>query len=272
MIGESFLTYKNFRWLWANLTALVIFCAVYWWDRPIGGRNGGTILGYTYGGLATAAILYLMWFGIRKRSHYSTFTTLKGCLAGHIWLGLMLAVLVPLHCGFQFGWNVHTLAYALMLAVITSGVVGVVIYVRYPTRVQSHRGGGTIKVLLDQINALTQEIEFLAKDRSDAFLRLLDVADFHYKPSVRRAVLGKPVHTAEPRAIAALLSKLPREESDEGHQLVTLSSKKRALAEQIDREVQLAAYFRSWLYLHLPLSFALLTALTIHIFSVFFYW
>lgn len=272
MIGESFLTYKNFRWLWANLSALAILGAVYWWDRPVGGRNGGTILGYTYGGLATAAILYLMWFGVRKRSHYSTFTTLKGCLAGHIWLGLMLSVLVPLHCAFQFGWNVHTLAYALMLTVIASGVVGVVIYVRYPSRVQSHRGGGTVKVLLEQINSLSREVEFLAKDRSDAFLQLLDTVDFHYQPSVRRAVVGKPVHVVDAKSVASCLSKLPRQEADEGHQLVTLATKKRALAGQIDREIQLAAYFRSWLYFHLPLSFALLTALAIHIFSVFFYW
>ena len=272
MIAESFISYRNFRWLWANLIGLVILWAVYLWDEPVGGRNGGTVLGYTYGVLATAAILYLMWFGMRKRSHYAKHTTLKGCLAVHIWLGLMMLFLVPLHAGFSFGWNVHTLAYVIMVAVILSGIVGVVIYVRFPPKVLSHRGGGTTKTLLEQLNSLSREIDFLAKDRSDQFLRLLDLVDFIYAPSVRKAVVAHGVAAPDPKEIAKLISGLPKGESSEAHQLVALAAKKRGLVEKIEREVQLSVYFRSWLYLHLPLSFALLTAVAIHIFAVFYHW
>ena len=42
--------------------------------------------------------------------------------------GLSLIVIVTLHTGFQFGWNVHTLAYGLMLLVIVSGIFGIVVY------------------------------------------------------------------------------------------------------------------------------------------------
>ena len=40
----------------------------------------------------------------------------------------------------------------------------------------------------------------------------------------------------------------------------------------IMRDVQLKAWMDLWLYCHVPMSIALLVALTIHIVSVFFYW
>ena len=269
---ESFLSYKNFRWLRLNALLIVVIAAAYYIDEPMGGRNGGTWVGYTLGFISTAAILYLMWFGIRKRAHYAQVTTLKGCLAVHVWLGIALAIIVPFHSGFQFGLNVHTLAYALMVATILSGVLGAVIYIRYPSRMQSHRGGGTIKNLLEQIGVISADIEFIAKDRSDEFLRLFDRLDFIYKPSVARALFRRKTNYAiTPKEIAALLSRLPKNESDEGYQLVSLGTKKRQLVDQIDNEIRTMAAFRTWLYFHLPISFAMLAAVAIHIFSVFYY-
>ena len=40
-----------------------------------------------------------------------------------------LIVIATLHTGFQFGWNVHTLAYVLMMLVILSGMFGIAAYV-----------------------------------------------------------------------------------------------------------------------------------------------
>ena len=41
--------------------------------------------------------------------------------------------MATLHAAFQVGWNVHTLAYVLMLLVIASGIYGVVNYARLPS-------------------------------------------------------------------------------------------------------------------------------------------
>ncbi len=100
---ETFFNYRNYRWLWINIIVLGFLVAIYVHDTPIGGRNGGTAVGYVYGSLATAGILYLMWFGIRKRSYSAKYTTLKGCLSAHVWLGIALSIIVPLHAGFHFG-------------------------------------------------------------------------------------------------------------------------------------------------------------------------
>lgn len=268
MIEETFLNYRGYRWLWANLAFLGVLIAVYLWHEPVGGKNGGTFLGYTYGIIATAAILYLLWFGLRKRSHYSRITTLKGCLAVHVWLGIALSLIVPLHSGFQFGANVHTLAYLLMLGAIGSGIVGATIYLRLPTKILSHRGGGTVKSLLEQVHTVTNEIDWLARERSDQFLALVDRMDFRYRPSMIAAMLDRKPAEVPPRDIAAFLSKLPDAERSEALKVVGLANRKRQLVDQIQDEIRVMAIFRTWLYVHVPISYGLVMALSIHIFSV----
>lgn len=270
MIEETFLTYKRFRWLWVNVVFLLLLVLVYFFDRPLGGRNGGTVVGYSYGAIATAGILYLMWFGIRKRSHYARYTTLKGCLSAHVWLGVALALLVPLHSGFQFGLNVHTLAYALMMATIVSGIVGATIYLRFPQKIQSHRGGGTIKTLLEQLAVVSNDIDFVSKDRSDPFLHLVEAVDINFKPSLVRSLVAKNIDRQQ-KDIAGFLAKVPEKEREDAFKVVGLAKKKQQIICQIDQEIKLKFWLRTWLYFHLPLSFALLAALSIHIFSVFYY-
>jgi hypothetical protein len=54
--------------------------------------------------------------------------------------------------------------------------------------------------------------------------------------------------------------------------LLQISGDKAVLLRRLQRDVQLQGLLQAWLYLHLPLSFALLAALVAHIFSVFYYW
>jgi hypothetical protein len=50
-----------------------------------------------------------------------------------------------------------------------------------------------------------------------------------------------------------------------------LERKAAALA-QIRRHLRIRALLEVWLYVHVPLTFALIAALAAHIVSVFFYW
>ena len=65
-------------------------------------------------------------------------------------LGLSLIVVATLHTGFHFSWNVHTLAYGLMMLVIASGAVGV--WAALPRKLSDNREI-TRKQMLAQIRA-----------------------------------------------------------------------------------------------------------------------
>ncbi len=57
-----------------------------------------------------------------------------------------------------------------------------------------------------------------------------------------------------------------------GHRLLDLITRKKALVIRVQRDIAYRSLLKSWLYLHLPLSIALLAALTVHVVTVFFYW
>jgi hypothetical protein len=54
--------------------------------------------------------------------------------------------------------------------------------------------------------------------------------------------------------------------------LFDLIARKRMLVERVQRDIQYQSWLAFWLYLHVPLTVGLLTALLAHVFSVFFYW
>ena len=271
MNGDSFLNYRGFRFLWFNLITLVVLLGFYILDRPIGGRSGGSWLGYIYGGLATLGILILMWYGIRKRSYRARRTTLKGCLAFHVWLGVALLIVVPLHCAFSFGLNVHTLAYALMVVVILSGIWGAINFIALAPEVQSHRGGGTVGELAESIEKISQEISQLSKGADQNFSRFLTELNISWLPTLKSAVFGKEPPNLDLNRAASILAKMPEGTKIGAEKIIVLVSKRRELLLLIQDEAQKKFWLRAWLWVHLPISCALLAVVFIHIFSVFYY-
>lgn len=272
MIRETFINYRGYRWLWINLFFLLAVVGLYVWYQPVGGHNGGTWFGYTLGGIATAGILYLMWYGKRKRSYHTSDTTLKGCLAAHVWIGIMLLFLVPLHSGFQFGMNVHTLAYVLMAIVILSGIWGAMNYASLASQISSHRGGGSMKSLLSQLDMLAADLDGVCKGKSDAFLRLASGIDFEFAPRFWRLLLSRSSRQIDRKRASELLAQLSDAEREDGLKVVSLVNRKAEIVNRMQSEVKIFFLLRIWLYFHLPVSCALLVALAIHIFVVFFMW
>lgn len=272
MIQETFLNYRNFRWLKVFSTLTLIFIIAYFAYQPFGGRKGDTIIGYTYGVLATLGIIYLTWYGKRKRTYHAHITNLRGCLSAHVWLGVSLAILVPLHCGFEFGMNVHTLAYVLMLVVIASGIWGAWRYITLAPHIESHRGGGSLASQVDMLSQLSRELEKLSKEKSDVFLKLISSADFPVRISLRSALLQKEIPALDENVIAAQLDDLSTSEQRDALTAIALLKRKREVVASILEEAATSAKMRLWLYIHLPISIALLVALTVHIISVFIYW
>lgn len=274
---ESILVYRRFRYLrFAALVALLCVVA-YAAHQPLTSPNGGTWLGYGLGTIGALLILWLMWFGVRKRRYNRGASLLEDWLSAHVYLGLALIVVATLHTGFQFGWNVHTLAYSLMILVIVSGVFGVYAYMRFPALMTENRRSLTLDQMLAQMSELDAECREIAMSLGDEVnAATLDASEnTRIGGGVMRQISGKEPDCATARALVkvrALADQADMSQAAPLRRLISLLTRKDELLRRARRDVQLKALMDIWLYVHVPLSFALLAALLAHVISVFYYW
>lgn len=274
---EGFLAHKRFRYLKAALAICAVAIVIYILaDRNVR-PNGGTWLGYTLGTVSALLIVWLMMLGIRKRAITAGHWSLKGWTSAHVYLGASLLVLGTLHTGFQFGLNVHTLAYGLMVVVILSGFIGIYYYAVVPRKMSDNRAHRSQKDMLDAIRALNRELREAANPLDQKY------AD-EVKRAIRQTKLKPPLFSsldsaqrncATTRASKRLRKAAAQAGAGERRALeavTALLERKSALLLRTRRHIRHKTLLQLWLYVHVPLSFALLAALTAHIVSVFFYW
>ena len=241
-------------------------CGVYLYNQPIGGRNGGTTLGLAYGAIATAGIGYLMWYGVRKRYSYASGSgTLKGWLSAHVWIGVALGLLVPLHSGFHIGWNVHAAPYLLMLACIASGIWGAYAYVNMPSRMEARREGLSLRTCAAEIEVTAQSMAQLASGKSSAFSALAERVTVSFNPSLAR-ILFRELYVMKEEELSGLLASLPKHEHQDGLELTRMAARRVQLCNKMIAEASALARMRIWLYLHLPMAFACVAAVIAHVF------
>jgi hypothetical protein len=313
MQGASLLKYKNYRYFKVTSLLMVIAFLAYVFIEPVGGKSyGGTWLGYALGIISTFIMLGLMWYGVAKRSitgtpdwsqiidareqgklatqqkkDYRKHDPKKGAsggaalqewLSGHIYLGASLLVLGTLHTGFHLGWNIHSLAYLLMMLVIASGFYGLNIYLNYPRRITQNMGDEILDDLLLKIVELDELASTRALNLPDEVNELvvrarLDtrlMGDFFEQWSgVQRKC---PTHLA----VHQLLSMGGKYDDDDQQKMMrdlySVLLRKEKLVTKVRTDIMFKTRLSAWLYLHVPLGIALFAALTAHIVSILFYW
>lgn len=274
---ESFLVHRRMRYLKVMVALLVLSIVPYVVWQPEGGHDGGTWLGYTLGTVGALLILWLTWFGIRKRRYNPGHWNLKGWLSAHVYLGLSLIVVATLHAGFQVGVNIHTLAYLLMLAVILSGVWGVVNYARLPAMMTRNRQSQTLTTLALEMLELDQQAADDALGLDDAFADEVrrSRTETRIGGSFWRQLSGRDPRCGTAQAIRnvrALIEGVPDAQRDRASALLVNLQRKQELLTRARKDIRYKALMDLWLYVHVPLTFALLAALTAHVISVFYYW
>jgi hypothetical protein len=232
--------------------------------------NGGSWYGYTLGTIGALLIVWLSLLGVRKRAMTPGAWSLKAWTSAHVYLGLSLIVIATLHTGFQFGWNVHTLAYALMILVIASGVYGIVVYATLPSALSNNRREMTKREMVEALAAIDRQLDQaaqpLGRDEADLVIAALEQDPFGYGVVTR---LSGQYRNDRTQAAIDAFSGTP---GDAQERVRALLGRRMAQLQQIRRHMRLKAMLEIWLYVHVPATIALLGALTAHIVSVFYYW
>lgn len=310
MQHSTILEYKNYRYF--KIASLLMFFAVmaYLFGQPATGAYafGSSWLGYLFGILSALIAIVQILYGARKhlspirterrnssnassqqqnvpnrRKHEANWlryhgATLQGWLSAHIYLGAALIVLATLHTGFQFGWDVHTLAYALMMIVVISGFYGTYAYLRFPRLMTVNMGGR------DTFDALLLEIDDLDKQAGVKSLQFSDeICELVLKARQKTLIGGNFFQQLTayrrncPTALAVkqlqvLGKSLKYDQLKPFDDLYSIVAHKEILVKRARRDVMYRARMELWLYLHTPFSIAFMAALIAHIVAIFFYW
>jgi hypothetical protein len=274
---ESFMQYNRYMWLkWGSLICLLTVIGYAIIDvEPR--HNGGSWYGYLLGSIGFLLILWLTVLGVRKRKMSRGHWSLKAWTSAHVYLGLSLIFIGTLHTGFQFGWNVHTLAYALMMFVIFSGIFGVSVYAALPRAMSANRDEMTENQMLASLRSIDRQLHDAAQPISQdaAEMVKLSLEQDPFGGGIIRRLSGNYPNCETRRAWEAIHDRTgskPDVGGDPLEKVDALLSRKMAMLSRVRKHLRYKAMMEIWLYIHVPATFALIAALVAHVISVFFYW
>lgn len=278
---ESFLAHKNFRWLKVALAGTVLTAAGYVMADIQPRPNGGSWYGYTLGTIGALLILWLAWLGVRKRRMTPGSWSLKGWTSAHVYLGLLLIVVGTFHTGFQLGYNVHTLAWVLMMLVILSGIYGITAYSTLPEKLSANRGEMTREQMVESLAGIDRQLEAAAQplSREDADSVIAVIEHDPFRAGLWARLRGSQRRDPAARALAQISTSrawsqdaASRDDNSAQQRVRALLGRRESQVAQIRRHMKVKALLEIWLYFHVPLTIALIAALIAHVISVFYYW
>ncbi|MEM6933490.1 MAG: hypothetical protein AAF526_07855 [Pseudomonadota bacterium] len=286
-IHQGFLASRTWPFV-ATLLCLSALAAFLFY-APEGRRDGSTIVGYTLGGVSAAIVIWLSWLGVMKRRFASSKVRRRNKVSAHVWLGLSLIVLVGLHSGFQFTWTFHTLSYVLLIIVVLSGIFGIYYYANTPRAMNSNVSAAIIEKRHPDLSD-TEQLEMDIRDIDARIERALQFLPDAFRDPVRlsleRTRIGGGFFSilsgASRRCPTKLAlrqvkglqdsSSLDGAEASRIEELAADLTRKAEVADCLRRDIRYKALLTLWLWIHVPITIALLVTLLSHITLVFFYW
>jgi len=240
--------------------------------------SGSTAWGLVYGWMGLGAILVLMFLGIRKRWYFSRLGTLQGWTSAHVYLGLLTLLIIPMHAGFQFGWDVHTLAYVLLVVVVLSGIAGLFLYLTVPGVLTTHESGMLPDKLEAEIDQVLKEMKQLAAAEPLVFQHLYEEEARRYRELTSRgwrilftridpsAILAQRMHELRNQLVDSLVA------DQEGFsRFAGLVLRRTELEAYLAAQMRLKNGLQAWLYVHVPFSIAMMAAVSVHLLVVLYY-
>ena len=278
---QGVLSYSQYRWAKISLSIAGLLVVSYIVSSRYTTPSGRTIAGFLYGVLGLLATLVLMYYGVRKRTYTKNQWSLQAWLSFHCYVGVLTLLIIPLHAGFTFHGNIHTLAFVLLAIVVVSGMVGAWLYLTIPRQFGQlgvelpYVGTRTVDT---ELNRLLQQMRGLSRDKSNAFARKCQEEmerGLPTRPVGWRLVFGRtaaatPLATHRQEFLASLQN-IPQEEHEAFQRLGDLATQKWELERRLVSQMRLQNLLEAWLYVHLPVSIAMMLAVLLHIIIVFYH-
>ncbi|MDO9282632.1 MAG: hypothetical protein Q7T88_09655 [Methylotenera sp.] len=276
MQRSNIFDFKNYLYFKLAVVIILIAFAAYLLFEPAVGHYGGSWLGYGLGTISALMVLWMAWYGVRKRRYRGSGAT-QGWLSAHIYLGTALTVIVTLHSGFHFGLNVHTFAYAMLLIVVISGFFGNYTYMIYPRQMTENMGEDNLDGLLLRIaesDKLARQIALLMPDHiNNVVARACGETSIGiglleqlrgFQPNCPSAIAVQQLSTVD-NTLSPEQRKLYRD-------LYSIMVRRESLVRRARQDLMYRARLGFWLYFHVPFTIALLVAMLAHVIAVFAYW
>jgi hypothetical protein len=197
----------------------------------------------------------------------------------HLALGVLAVVLILLHAGFRFANPIAAIAFVLLVAVVLTGLLGVVLYRRIPPRLTEieEKAARSPEELRDELKQVLEELKGLATGKSDAFRRVYDVEmsipGIAMKPALPwiwgPATLERD--TSRPDRLRLIVKEIPPGEQEDFRKAMRLVFDKEKLEVSLYPQLRYDYLLKVWLTAHIPLSAGLAAFSLIHIVSVFYY-
>lgn len=276
MQRSNIFDFKNYLYFKLAVVIILIAFAAYLLFEPAVGHYGGSWLGYGLGTISALMVLWMAWYGVRKRRYRGSGAT-QGWLSAHIYLGTALTVIVTLHSGFHFGLNIHTFAYAMLLIVVISGFFGNYTYMIYPRQMTENMGEDNLDGLLLRIaesDKLARQIALLMPDHINNV-----VAHACGETSIGIGLLEQ-LRGFQPNCPSAIAvqqlsivdNTLSPEQRKLYRDLYSIMVRRESLVRRARQDLMYRARLGFWLYFHVPFTIALLVAMLAHVIAVFAYW
>jgi len=264
--------------LWRRIFVLLVIATtasyLYYSRREF--PHGGSRWGLGYGIAASALILLLAFFGIRKRWYRTRFGTLEQWLQSHIYLGVLVLLILVFHTGGRFNDKIAVTTFILAAIVIVSGIVGAIFYVTIPRLLTEVESNLTVEEISNQLNQLGKQMARIASDQSAPFQRI-------YLELMRESAPGwlagwrllftrmRRRESQLPGDWTTLLSLVPKDEQEDLRSMLVISRQRKELLLRLIFQQLYKNLLESWLYVHVPVTIALLVFAAVHIVAVFYY-
>lgn len=280
-------------WLWVCGAIFIVCLLTYipYHRSTLNGPSGGTWPGFIYGVVGTLMILLAMALTPRKKLRTLRIGKAYWWLQAHVWFGLLSFPVILFHAGFRDGLWGGPMTVALMVVFIViwlSGIVGLLLQNLLPGKLLRDVQYETIFEQIDHVaEKLREEAE--AKVASVTSRKVegefdldaipaggggqavavltagttpgaAEVATFYREFVARALARGGDISVATPAAFDRLRAQTPLTIHEVINDLQSIVEERR----QLERQRKLQYVLHGWLWVHVPLSMAMLLMIVVH--------